>query len=255
MNALQVSSEPLLTLVVDDEPLARARMRTLLGDCRQPFATVCAEASNAVQAMELLQHQRIDVALVDIHMPGANGLALAGTMKSLARPPALIFVTAHVEHAVQAFELEAVDYLTKPVRLERLQLALQKAERYLFSRTDSVAAQDLPEVLIIQERGRTERVPLYQVVYFKAELKYLTVRTATRSYILEGSLNELELKYADRFIRIHRNALIARRAVRALEKHYDAEEGEGWAARLDGVTELLLVSRRQLPHVRALISK
>jgi two-component system response regulator AlgR len=110
------------------------------------------------------------------------------------------------------------------------------------------------EVLIIQDRGRTERVPLAQVLYLKAELKYITVRTQAKSYILEGSLNELEEKYPARFMRIHRNALIAKPAVRALEKHYDAEEGEGWAVRLDGIEERLFVSRRQLAAVRALVA-
>ncbi|TAF70818.1 MAG: LytTR family transcriptional regulator, partial [Curvibacter sp.] len=106
-----------------------------------------------------------------------------------------------------------------------------------------------------QERNRTERVPLTQVLYFKAELKYITVRTATRSYILDGALNDLEEKHGVQFIRIHRNALVARKMVRALEKHFDAEEGEGWAVRLQGLDELLSVSRRQLPSVRALISQ
>jgi two-component system response regulator AlgR len=244
-----------MALIVDDEPLARARMRTLLGDCTQTPVQVAGEASQAVHAMEQLQRQRFDVALLDIHMPGADGLALARSLQSLPLPPALIFVTAHAEHAVHAFELEAVDYLTKPVRLERLELALQKVTRFLERRAAPPIAPEPQDVLVIQERGRTERVPLHQVVYFKAELKYITVRTASRSYILDGSLNELEEKYADRYMRIHRNALIARRAVRALEKSYDAEEGEGWAVRLDGVEELLLVSRRQLSHVRELISK
>lgn len=244
----------LRVLVVDDEPLARARLKTLLEDCRNPLATVQAQAGNAVQAMELLQHQRFDVALLDIHMPGADGLTLAQNLRTLSQPPALIFVTAHAEHAVQAFELEATDYLTKPVRLERLQSALQKAERFLQSRGNWPIAE-AAEVLIIQDRNRTERVPLADVVYFKAELKYITVRTAARQFILDGSLNELEEKYADRFLRIHRNALIARRAARALEKHHDPEEGEGWAVRLDGVAELLLVSRRQVALVREMLAR
>jgi len=244
----------LRVLVVDDEALARARLSTLLGDCRNPAATVQAQAANAVQAMELLQHQRFDVALLDIHMPGADGLTLAQSLKPLAQPPALIFVTAHTEHAVQAFELEATDYLTKPVRLERLQSALQKAERYLLSRGTAPVAEP-EDVLIIQDRNRTERIPLGEVIYFKAELKYITVRTAARHYILDGSLNELEEKYADRFLRIHRNALIAKRAARALEKHHDPEEGEGWAVRLDGVGELLFVSRRQLAAVREMLGR
>lgn len=250
-----VPSAFLRTLVVDDEVLARTRLRTLLGDCTQPRAVVEGEAANAVQAMALLQRQPFDVALLDIHMPGADGLALAQQLRTLAHPPAVVFVTAHVEHAVQAFELEAVDYLTKPVRLERLQVALQKAERFLQTRASTALAAESQETLVIQERGRTERVPLHEVVYFKAELKYITVRTTARSYILDGSLGELEEKYGTHYVRIHRNALIARRAVRALEKHFDAEEGEGWAVRLHGVDELLAVSRRQLAAVRELIAR
>ena len=162
-------------------------------------------------------------------------------------------MTAHAEHAVQAFELEAVDYLTKPVRLERLQAALQKIER--LAQTNKGLEPDLSQdVLVITERFRTERVPLNEVIYLKAELKYITVRTAAHSYILEGALGDLEAQYSSRFIRIHRNALVARQAIRALEKHHDAEEGEGWAVRLDGVPELLFVSRRQLASVRALLS-
>ena len=110
------------------------------------------------------------------------------------------------------------------------------------------------QVLVIQERGRLLRVALADVVYLKAELKYVTVRTVDKSYIFDGSLSELEDKYPLRFMRIHRNALIARRAVRALEKHHDAEEGDGWAVRLDGVPELLFVSRRQVAAVREAIS-
>lgn len=243
----------LKVLIVDDEALARARLRTLLGDCTAPSASVEAEAGTATQAVAWLQRQPVDVALLDIHMPGADGLTLARTLRTLANPPAVVFVTAYAEHAVHAFELEAVDYLTKPVRLERLQAALQKVERLIQSGR-GLEPDLLQEVLIIQERGRTERVPLSQVLYLKAELKYITVRTPAKSYILEGSLSELEEKYPARFMRIHRNALIARQAVRALEKHDDAEEGAGWAVRLDGIEERLFVSRRQLAAVRALVA-
>jgi two-component system response regulator AlgR len=245
----------LRVLIVDDEALARSRLATLLADCRAPAAQVQAEAAQAVQAMHYLQHQTFDVVLLDIHMPGTDGLQLARVMQTLDQPPALVFVTAHAEHAVQAFELEAVDYLTKPVRLERLQQALQKAERYVQARgpgPNSVAEAD---VLIIQDRNRTERLALADVVYFKAELKYITVRTAARHFIWDGSLNELEEKYGERFMRIHRNALIAKHAARALQKHHDPDEGEGWALRLDGVNELLLVSRRQLAAVREMLAR
>lgn len=239
----------LQVLVVDDESLARSRLKTLLGDCASPPVTVAGEAGNAAQAMDLLRRMAFDAVLLDIHMPGADGLALAQALRALPKPPAIVFVTAHAEHAVAAFELEAVDYLTKPVRLERLRLALQKVERLARGR-GAPAVEAAPEVLLIQDRGRTERVPLVEVLYFKAELKYITVRTAARSYILDASLSELEDRHPGQFLRVHRNALVARRAVRALEKHYDPEEGEGWALRLNGIDELLAVSRRQLSAVR-----
>ena len=239
----------LQVLVVDDESLARSRLKTLLGGCAAPPVTVAGEAGNAAQAMELLRRLSFDAVLLDIHMPGADGLALAQALRSMPKPPAIVFVTAHAEHAVAAFELEAVDYLTKPVRLERLQLALQKVER-LAAAGNAPQAEAPSEVLLIQDRGRTERVPLLEVLYFKAELKYITVRTAARSYILDASLSELEERHPGRFLRVHRNALVARRAVRALEKHYDPEEGDGWALRLNGIDEVLAVSRRQLSAVR-----
>jgi two-component system response regulator AlgR len=254
MSGNPAASTPLRVLLVDDEQLARVRMRTLLGDCPAPQVVVQAEAADAVQAMEALQRQSFEVLLLDIHMPGVDGLALAKALQSMNPMPAVIFVTAHAEHAVQAFELDAVDYLTKPVRLERLQLALQKAERFTQSLRGLQADSAQQDTLLIQERNRTERLPLHQVVYMKAELKYLTVRTTARSYILDGSLNEMEEKYPSEFVRVHRNALVARRAIRALEKHFDPEEGEGWAVRLHGVEEALAVSRRQLPAVRELIT-
>jgi two-component system response regulator AlgR len=246
-------SDSLQVLVVDDEALARSRLRTLLGDCRSPAASVVGEAANATEAMEQLRRGGCDAVLLDIRMPGADGLALAHALRTMPQPPAVVFVTAHAEHAVAAFDLEAADYLTKPVRLERLQTALQKVERLLAGRRGATGEE--PETLVIQDRGRTERVPLSEVLYFKAELKYITVRTASRSYILDASLSDLEERHTAQFLRIHRNALVARRAVRALEKHDDPEEGEGWAVRLNGIEELLSVSRRQLTAVREALAR
>ena len=239
----------LRVLLVDDESLARSRLTTLLGDCVAPGAVVSAEAADAKQAMNALKLGTFDVVLLDIRMPGIDGITLAQTIAAMPQPPAVVFVTAHSEHAVKAFELEAIDYLTKPVRLERLQQTLQKVERHLQAKR-GLEADLADDVLVLQDRGRTERLPLAEVLYFKAELKYITVRTALRSYVLEASLNELEESHAAWFMRIHRNALIARRAVRALERYFDAEEGEGWAVRLNGIDELLPVSRRQLAAVR-----
>jgi two-component system, LytTR family, response regulator AlgR len=241
-------------LIVDDEALARSRLRTLLADCADTQRTTVAEASNASETMALLGPtggRAFDLVLLDIHMPGQDGLALAHTLQTLPQPPAVVFVTAHADHAVSAFELDAVDYLTKPVRRERLQQALAKVQRGSRAPLPTSAPSEHDgDTLLIQDRGRTERLPLAEVLYFKAEQKYVTVRTATRSYIMDGALSDLETRFAPRFMRIHRNALVARRAVRALEKHYDPEEGEGWAVRLQGSTELLLVSRRQVAAVR-----
>lgn len=244
-------------LLVDDESLARGRLKTLLGDCREPPAQVLGEAANAVQAMDFLQHHAVDAVLADIHMPGADGLMLAQALRQLPHPPAVVFVTAFAEHAVQAFELEALDYLTKPVRLERLQVALKKAQKTAEQRSEQYQALEadlFKNHVLIHDRGRAERVPLTDIVYLKAELKYVTVRTAERTLVYDGSLGEFEARHGHHWLRIHRNALVARHAIRALEKHHDPDEadgrGEGWAVRLNGVPEPLAVSRRQLAAVR-----
>lgn len=239
----------LQVLVVDDEALARSRLRRLLDDCEAPSVVVAAEAASAAQAMELIVRQPFDAIFLDVQMPGADGVALARALRGGNGTPAVVFVTAHPEHAVAAFEVDAVDYLTKPVRQERLQAALEKIARRVPAPPPEEA-----DYLVIQDRGRTERIPLPEVLYLKAELKYLTVRTAARSYILDASLAEIEDKHPALFLRVHRNALVARRAVRALEKHHDPEEGDGWAVRLNGIDELLAVSRRQLSAVRDAIA-
>lgn len=243
-------------LIVDDEALARTRLRALLGDCLLAGQTLLVdEAANAVQAMERLQHQHFDVLLLDIHMPGLDGLAFARYVQTLERAPALVFVTAHAEHALQAFELEALDYLTKPVRRERLQQALDKVARWRhWGPTES--SDNGKDFLLIHDRGRTERVPLQDIVYLKAELKYLTVRTPDKHYIYDGSLAELEQAHAARWLRVHRNALVARQRIRALEHVHsnEGDEADGWVLTLDGVPERLAVSRRQLAAVREALS-
>jgi two-component system response regulator AlgR len=244
----------LKTLIVDDEALARSRLRTLLRDCRSPAAEVVAEAAQGAEAQQHLAQLQLDLVLLDVHMPGVDGIEVARALRHRADAPAVVFVTAHAAHAVTAFELDAVDYLTKPVRAERLQQALQKAERFLKEQR-ALQASALQESLLIMDRGRAERVPLSEVLYLKSEHKYLTVRTATRSHILDGSLNELEERYPARFLRVHRNALVARAAIRALEKYDDGEDAEGWALRLEAVPEPVAVSRRQLPAVREVLKE
>ena len=244
----------LRTLIVDDEALARSRVRSLLADCRSPAAEVVAEAAHGEAALKQLAATRFDLVLLDVHMPGIDGVELARRLRNGPASPAVVFITAYAAHAVTAFELEAVDYLTKPVRAERLQQALQKVERHLADRRPP-AAEGPQDVLLIQDRGRTERVPLSEVLYLKSEFKYLTVRTAARSHIFDGSLTDLEERYPARFLRVHRNALVARTAIRALEKYDDGEEAEGWALRLDGIPEPVVVSRRQLSTVREVLKE
>ncbi|WP_409997544.1 LytR/AlgR family response regulator transcription factor [Curvibacter sp. APW13] len=250
-----LESMALRVLVVDDESLARSRLCSLLGDCTDPSAEVVAQAASATEAMDILQHQRVDVVLADIHMPGASGLALAKALRERERSPAVVFVTAHTEHAVEAFDIDAVDYLSKPVRLERLRAALQKVQRHQLLNAPDDAA-DAEAVLVVQERNRTHRIPLRDILYFKAELKYVTVRTSARSYIWDGALSEVEERFGPGFMRVHRNALVAVQAVTALEKHHGEDaDGEGWQLRLRGIDDTVAVSRRQLQAVKELLSR
>lgn len=258
----------LRVLLVDDEALARLRLRTLLGDCAAPHATVVGEAANATQALEWLQAQRIDPAaaagtcpcdlvLLDIQMPGRDGIQLAEELRQLPQPPAVVFVTAHADHALQAFDLAAVDYLTKPVRRERLELALQRVAQRRVPAMPSAATDATPDpVLVVSERGRVVRVPLAEVLYLKAELKYVTLRTATHTHVLDDALSDLEQRLGPRFLRVHRNALVARSAISALERRpladdmADSHAGDCWAVRVAPVGEWLAVSRRQASAVR-----
>ena len=189
----------LRVLIVDDEALARSRLRTCWPTAARRRAEVVGEAANAAQALELLRDASAStLVLLDIHMPGTDGTGAGRRLRELAEPPAVVFVTAHAEHAVTAFELEAVDYLTKPVRRERLQAALQKVGAPALQRAGAGAAEAAARSRADrQDRGRTERVPVAEVLYFKAELKYVTVRTAAHSYILDDSLSELEERLGD----------------------------------------------------------
>lgn len=243
-------------LVVDDEALARARLRSLLGELA-PGVQV-AEAAQAVHALEVIARGGVDLALLDIHMPGLSGIELARRLRQLAQVPALVFVTAHAEHAVAAFELEALDYLTKPVRRERLLQTLQKWERTRSNQRPLGAelTQNLPEAtLLIHERGQALRLSLDEVLFCRAEQKYVVVRTRDRSHLLDDSLTELEERFPAHFVRIHRSTIVARRALRALERSDDPAEGETWNVRLDGLDEALAVSRRQLTLVREALAR
>lgn len=254
-------STALRVLIVDDEALARSRLASLVAECAEPRCSVAGECANAQQARQWLSEYEADVVLLDIQMPGQSGTALAAELQRLAQPPTVVFVTAHAEHALAAFDLDAADYLTKPVKRERLAAALQRAARRLPAPDGGTApAQD--SVLVVSERGRVARIPLADVLYLKAELKYVTLRTPARHWVLDDALTELEQRLGERFLRIHRNALVARDAVRLLERRRMAEHDDdgggneiGWAVQVAPVDEWLAVSRRQLGAVREALAQ
>ncbi len=242
-------------LIVDDEALARLRLRTLLDGITEPATTIVGEAGDADAALLALNQTPADLVLLDIAMPGRDGLKLAQALKALPSPPAVVFVTAHAQHALAAFEVEAADYLTKPVRRERLQAALERVAARLLAMPAPAAGAE--PVLVVSDRGRVLRLPVREVLYLKAEQKYVTLRTAQHTHVLDDALTDLELRLGPGFLRVHRNALVAVQAIRALELRADtaegvaAGEGEGWAVRVAPLDEWLAVSRRQLPAVRA----
>ncbi len=268
-------------LIVDDEPLARLRLRTLVqelqgagvpgaGPDAAPDWAVVGEAASAEQALQLLREHTVHALLLDIQMPGRTGLDLARALRAMPSPPAVVFVTAHAEHALQAFELAAVDYLTKPVRKDRLADALRRLHSQLLPRPllapsqPTLAAPEspattTPAALVISERGRVLRLPVADVLVCQADQKQVQLRTTTGSYLIDDSLAELEDKLSrlgGHFIRVHRNALVALSAMRELElRQPDAALGadahEGWAVRVAPLDEWLVVSRRQVSAVKA----
>jgi two-component system response regulator AlgR len=253
------SDAPLQVLIVDDEPLARLRLRSLLQACPEPATEVVGEAGDAGTALAMLRGTPCDLLLLDIRMPGRDGMQLASAVRLLPRPPAVVFVTAHASHALRAFELDAVDYLAKPVQRDRLKAALHRVVQRRAPVTTMAAplADEVP-VIVVHDRTRVLRVPLAEVLVLKAELKYVTLRTASRSHVLDDSLAELEQRLAGLggdFLRIHRNALVARQAVRELRRNPDGAADEGWAVRVAPLDEWLPVSRRQLAAVREALAE
>ena len=251
----------LRVFIVDDEPPARNRLRDLLHDCSEQLALeVVGEAGNGQEALDKLMETPVDVVLLDIRMPQMDGIELAQHLNKLPKPalnlskwpPAIIFTTAYDAYAIKAFELHAIDYLLKPIRLKRLFEALTRAREAVPVQTE-VLRDLLPEprkFLSIHERGKIHLVLVEQVLFLRAELKYITVRTTEREYLLEESLTALEKEFATRFVRIHRNCIVAKEEIEGFEKGSEEGEGSGWMVKLKGLDELLAISRRQQHIVR-----
>ncbi|MCA1979518.1 MAG: LytTR family DNA-binding domain-containing protein [Thiobacillus sp.] len=248
MNA---PSLPLSVLIVDDEAPARRRLRDVLADCAAELpVNVVGEAETGLAALEAVQRQPVDAVLLDIRMPGMDGLECAAHLNRLAAPPAIIFSTAYDAYACQAFDLNAVDYLLKPVRADRLVRALSRAHRLNAGALEHLRAA-YPKArthLSVNEKGRIVLIPVADILYLKAELKYVTVRTAAREFLLEESLTRLESEFGDAFVRIHRNCLVAGARIREIGKLPGDDEGH--FLRLDGLDERLAVSRRQYSCLR-----
>lgn len=241
------SDAAIRALIVDDEPPARARLTRLLGlidECE-----LVGEAASGSQALELIPELQPDLVLLDISMPGIDGMALAATLQSMDSPPAVVFCTAWPDRALAAFDRDAVDYLVKPVRLERLQAAIAKARRYLAG--PARAAREDREFLRATVGGKTTLVPLDEIYCLVAEDKYTTVHFQQGKTVVNDSLVELERRFPEHFLRVHRGTLVATARIRGLQK----TAGGRQLLTLDGTDFRPEVSRRQLSALRRFIRK
>ncbi len=249
---------PLRVFIADDEAPARARLKELLGDIRGEIPTsVAGEAASGLEVIERLPAAGAQVLLLDVQMPGMGGIELARHLAGLEQAPAVVFVTAHDRHAVEAFELNALDYLMKPVRAARLAAALRKAAGAGATPREALvraSGEGGREYFSVTERNRISLVPVAEVVFLKAEMKYVTLRTRAGEHLIEEPLVAIEKEFPERFIRVHRNCLVARDAVRGFERAaVEGDDEPHWSVVLDGVAERLPVSRRQWPAVKALL--
>ena len=236
-------------LIADDEAPARNRMRDLLSEIEN--VAVVAEAKNGKEALDLALQTKPDLMLLDIRMPVMDGIEAAQHAQKLEPKPHIIFTTAFDAYAIKAFDLNAIDYLLKPIRLERLQTAINKAHALQpNANRGSQAITKNASHLSIHERGRVLLVPIETIIYLRAELKYVTVRTAEREYLIEESLTNLETEFGERFIRLHRNCLVAPQFIAGYEKRLNQDNEQQWVAMFKEIPETVAISRRQQHLVR-----
>lgn len=237
-------------LIVDDEKPARDRLARMVRDL--PEHEQVGEAANGEQALEVAQQCDPDIVLMDIRMPGMDGIQAARHLSQLEQPPAVIFTTAFADHALEAFETHAVDYLLKPVKKERLLAAIEAAarpNRAQAAQTDDVLSKIEPrQHICARVRGSLVLVPVEDIYYFHAEQKYVTVRHSGGEVLIEDALKTLETEFGDRFYRIHRNALISLSRVAGM-----ASDDDGHQVSFRDIDASLEVSRRHLPGIRKII--
>jgi len=231
-------------LIVDDEEPARRRLRRMVE--ANPEAEVAGEAGSSFEALDKIKNLNPDVVLLDISMPGMDGMELARVLQGQEEAPAVIFCTAFQDQALTAFEREAVDYLVKPVRPERLEQALAKASRYLGIQEEQEEEQFLRSTV----GGKVVLTPMRRVICLLAEDKYTTVVYDEGETVIDESLTELENRFPDVFFRVHRNALVAQRHIRGLER---TTEGHTLVT-LSGTDRKPEVSRRNASALRKLLS-
>ncbi len=230
-------------LVVDDEALARERVVSLLRELESHAKIM--QASNGLETLQSCTEFKPDLVLLDVRMPGMDGLETAHYLSQTECPPAIIFVTAYGDHALQAFESQAIDYLLKPIRKERLQQGLQRAQVFSQGRLAALPKPQIRQFIRAEAKGGVRLLAVEEICYFRADQKYVEAGSRHGVALLEESLKSLESEFGDRFLRIHRNALVSRRHVRALEK-----DASGWCILLAGCEVRFGVSRRHLRQVR-----
>ena len=232
-------------LIIDDEEPARKRLRRMLADI--PAVYVAGEAATAQEALRLIPLKAPDALLLDISMPGMDGMMLAQMLHERASAPAIIFCTAWSDQAVEACECNAVDYLVKPVRAERLEAALDKARRFTATSYDRENGPFLRSTL----GGKVILLPLADVICLNAEDKYTTVEHKHGTFVINQTLRELETEHGDVLVRVHRGTLVAKKCIRGLESTSNGHH----LLQLEGYESRPQVSRRNLPAIRKLIRK